>query len=73
MLFRLTLFASLLAGITLAEGPAYLGFNTGATFADKKAKKQPDFESEFKTAALLRNSPGKFSTVRLYTMIQVGF
>jgi len=73
MLFRSTLIASLLALNTFAQSEqAFLGFNSGATFADKKAKKQADFEAEFKTAALLRNSPGQFNAVRLYTSIQSG-
>lgn len=50
----------------------YLGFNSGATLDDNKAKQQADFEKEFKTAQELQGSPGSFNSVRLYTNIQSG-
>ncbi|KAI9775349.1 MAG: hypothetical protein M1839_001265 [Geoglossum umbratile] len=50
----------------------YLGFNSGATLDDNKAKQQADFEKEFTTAQKLRGSPGSFNSVRLYTNIQSG-
>ncbi|KAF2121056.1 glucan 1,3-beta-glucosidase [Lophiotrema nucula] len=55
-------------GIACAE--VYLGFNSGATNDQKKAKQQADFEKEFETAQKLKNSPGLFNSVRLYTNIQ---
>ncbi|KAH8901398.1 glycoside hydrolase [Thozetella sp. PMI_491] len=48
----------------------YLGFNSGATKADRTAKFQEDFEAEFKTAQGLEGAPGTFNAVRLYTNIQ---
>ena len=48
------------------------GFNSGATSDGTKAKVQSDFESEFKAAQSLQNSPGVFNSVRLYTNIQAG-
>lgn len=56
-------------GVTVAQ-EVYLGFNSGSTNIDRKAKKQADFEKEFKTAQELRGSPGSFNSVRLYTNIQ---
>ena len=56
----------------IAQQKGYLGFNSGATFADTTAKQQADYEKEFKTAQGLRGSPGKFNSVRLYTNIQSG-
>lgn len=72
VLKRLILAASLLAASTLAQEQqeGYLGFNSGNTRVDRKAKQQKDFEEEFKTAQGLLNSPGKFNSVRLYTNIQ---
>ncbi|KAK3301684.1 glycoside hydrolase family 17 protein [Chaetomium strumarium] len=61
-----------LAG-ALASGVSaenYLGFNSGATLADRSAKFKSDFLAEFKTAQGLKNAPGKFNAVRLYTNIQ---
>lgn len=55
--------------VVVAQQP-YLGFNSGATTVDRKAKKQSDFEKEFETAQKLKNSPGLFNSVRLYTNIQ---
>lgn len=48
----------------------YLGFNSGATTDAGKVKRQADFEQEFTTAQKLKNAPGTFSSVRLYTNIQ---
>jgi glucan endo-1,3-beta-D-glucosidase len=53
-----------------ASQETYLGFNSGATTDDRKVKKQSDFEKEFETAQKLKNSPGLFNSVRLYTNIQ---
>ncbi|KAF2733670.1 glycoside hydrolase [Polyplosphaeria fusca] len=67
------LFTSVLAiaaCLSGALGEVYLGFNSGATDDSKKAKKQADFEKEFKTAQKLQNSPGSFNSIRLYTNIQ---
>lgn len=55
-----------------AQIKVYQGFNSGATLADGTAKKQSDFETEFKTAQALSNSPGFFNSVRLYTNVQSG-
>ncbi|KAK4187149.1 glycoside hydrolase superfamily [Podospora australis] len=60
--------AGVLASGASAEN--YLGFNSGATLADRSAKFKADFLAEFKTAQGLKNSPGKFNAVRLYTNIQ---
>lgn len=63
---------ALVAGV-LASGVSaenYLGFNSGATLADRSAKFKKDFLAEFNTAQKLKNAPGKFNAVRLYTNIQ---
>jgi glucan endo-1,3-beta-D-glucosidase len=63
---------ALVAGV-LASGASaenYLGFNSGATLADRSAKFKSDFLAEFKTAQGLQKAPGKFNAVRLYTNIQ---
>ncbi|KAK4097472.1 glycoside hydrolase family 17 protein [Parathielavia hyrcaniae] len=63
---------ALVAG-ALASGASaenYLGFNSGATLADRSAKFKSDFEAEFKTAQGLENAPGTFNAVRLYTNVQ---
>ncbi|KAK4107700.1 glycoside hydrolase family 17 protein [Canariomyces notabilis] len=60
--------AGVLASGASAEN--YLGFNSGATLADRSAKFKADFEAEFKTAQGLENAPGTFNAVRLYTNIQ---
>jgi glucan endo-1,3-beta-D-glucosidase len=64
---------ALAAAGALASGVSaenYLGFNSGATLADRSAKFKADFEAEFKTAQGLENAPGTFNAVRLYTNIQ---
>lgn len=53
-----------------AEAKNYLGFNSGATKADRTAKFAADFKAEFETAQNLKNAPGDFNAVRLYTNIQ---
>jgi glucan endo-1,3-beta-D-glucosidase len=60
------------AGIFAAGASAenYLGFNSGATLADRSAKFKKDFKAEFETAQGLVNAPGKFNAVRLYTNVQ---
>ncbi|SPJ73245.1 related to glucan 1,3-beta-glucosidase [Fusarium torulosum] len=52
------------------EAKNYLGFNSGATLANREAKFKADFMAEFKTAQNLKTAPGDFSAVRLYTNIQ---
>ncbi|KAJ4266244.1 hypothetical protein NW762_004225 [Fusarium torreyae] len=52
------------------EAKNYLGFNSGATLANREAKFKADFTAEFKTAQNLKSAPGDFSAVRLYTNIQ---
>ena len=68
VLLTTVLAATAVTAQDLATG--ILGFNSGATFPDHKAKKQKDFKKEFETAAKLHGSPGAFTSVRLYTMIQ---
>ncbi|EHK98701.1 putative glucan endo-1,3-beta-glucosidase eglC [Glarea lozoyensis 74030] len=46
-----------------AQEKIYQGFNSGNTFTDQTAKKQADFEKEFKTASALSFSPGSFNTL----------
>jgi glucan endo-1,3-beta-D-glucosidase len=60
------------AGIFAAGASAenYLGFNSGATLADRSAKFKKDFKAEFETAQGLVNAPGTFNAVRLYTNVQ---
>lgn len=61
------------AGTLVAAASAannYLGFNSGATLATREAKFKADFKAEFETAQGLKNAPGTFNAVRLYTNIQ---
>ncbi|KAJ4385851.1 hypothetical protein N0V85_008049 [Neurospora sp. IMI 360204] len=60
--------AALLASGVSAE--AYLGFNSGNTLANREAKFKKDWVQEFTTAQNLKNAPGTFNAVRLYTNIQ---
>ncbi|KAM7194474.1 Glycoside hydrolase superfamily [Naviculisporaceae sp. PSN 640] len=62
--------AAVLAAGASAASPNYLGFNSGATLADRSAKFKKDWVQEFTTAQNLENAPGKFNAVRLYTNIQ---
>ncbi|KAL2155773.1 hypothetical protein VTH82DRAFT_515 [Thermothelomyces myriococcoides] len=64
--------ALIAAGVLVSGASAenYLGFNSGATFADRSAKFKKDWVEEFETAQKLKNAPGKFNAVRLYTNIQ---
>ncbi|KAF2787316.1 glycoside hydrolase family 17 protein [Melanomma pulvis-pyrius CBS 109.77] len=68
---RIAFFLAVVAsfGVTLAD-EIYLGFNSGSTTDSKTAKKQADFEREFEAAQKLKNSPGLFNSIRLYTNIQ---
>jgi glucan endo-1,3-beta-D-glucosidase len=70
MRFTSTIAAGVAAIGAAAQGSNYLGFNTGATLADRSAKFKADFVAEFKTAAKLNGAPGKFNSARLYTNIQ---
>ncbi|TWU78475.1 hypothetical protein ED733_008939 [Metarhizium rileyi] len=54
----------------VSAGTNYLGFNSGATLADRSAKFKKDFVAEMKTAQGLEGAPGTFNSVRLYTNIQ---
>ncbi|USP78734.1 glycoside hydrolase family 17 protein [Curvularia clavata] len=63
-------FAAAAIGGAAAQDSLVLGFNSGATDDQGKAKSQADFEKEFKTAQNLKNAPGKFNTIRLYSNIQ---
>ncbi|KZL82930.1 glucan -beta-glucosidase [Colletotrichum incanum] len=62
--------AALTALAATAEAQNWLGFNSGATKADRSAKFKADFAAEFKTAQNLEGAPGDFNAVRLYTNIQ---
>ncbi|KAI5467915.1 glycoside hydrolase superfamily [Mariannaea sp. PMI_226] len=64
--------STIAAGALVAGASAknYLGFNSGATLADRSAKFKADFKAEFETAQNLKGSPGDFNAVRLYTNIQ---
>jgi len=62
--------ASALVAAVSAASNSYLGFNSGSTLATREAKFKADFKSEFTTAQGLKNAPGKFNAVRLYTNIQ---
>lgn len=64
----LALGASLI--LAAAQEQTYLGFNSGATDDKGENKKQSDFEKEFEVAQQLKNSPGLFNSVRLYTNIK---
>ena len=55
-----------------AQQEGYLGFNSGATLANGRAKQLSDYEEEFQTAANLRGAPEEFNSVRLYTNVQAG-
>lgn len=59
-----------LATAVSSASAAYQGFNYGATFTDGSIKAQSDYEAEFKAAAGLEGTDGKFTSARLYTMIQ---
>jgi glucan endo-1,3-beta-D-glucosidase len=59
-------------GGAAAQDALVLGFNSGATDDQGKPKSQADFEKEFKTAQNLKNAPGKFNTIRLYSNVQAG-
>ena len=59
-----------LAAVAAAADENYLGFNSGATKADRSAKFKEDYLAEFKTAQNLEGAPGTFNAVRLYTNIQ---
>ena len=75
-MYSLKAFAiAILVRLTASQGPkqeGYLGFNSGATLDGYEPKQQSDFEKEFRTAQGLQGSPGKFSSIRLYTNIQAG-
>lgn len=70
MRFTTTLSLAAAATAVYADGENYLGFNSGATKADRSAKFKDDFLAEFKTAQGLKGAPGDFNAVRLYTNIQ---
>ena len=63
--------ASCLLSAAFAD-QTYLGFSTSAFNPDQSAKRQADFEKEFKAAAGLQGAPGVFNSIRLYTNIQQG-
>lgn len=53
----------------MAQG-YYLGFNSGAKNYEDKVKREADYQKEFETQKKLRNAPGVFNSVRLFTNIQ---
>ena len=64
-----TLSAAALAAYASAT-ENYLGFNSGSTKVDRSSKVKKDWVEEFQTAQGLKDAPGKFNAVRLYTNIQ---
>ncbi|KAH8172771.1 glycosyl hydrolases family 17 domain-containing protein [Sarocladium implicatum] len=58
------------AAASTASAAAFQGFNYGATYADGRLRVQSDFESLFEAAQGLDGTDGKFTSARLYTMIQ---
>jgi glucan endo-1,3-beta-D-glucosidase len=68
---RLTALLAIAASLaTTFADDVYLGFNSGATTDNNTPKKQADFEKEFEAAQKLKNSPGLFNSIRLYTNVQ---
>lgn len=67
---RFSTVAAIAASVSGVAADNYLGFNSGATTDAGKIKKQADFEQEFSAAQKLKNAPGTFNSVRLYTNIQ---
>ncbi|TWU73234.1 hypothetical protein ED733_000446 [Metarhizium rileyi] len=61
-----------LAAAVSGAAAAFQGFNYGSTFTDGRPKSQTDFENEFKAAAGLDGTNGRFTSARLYTMVQGG-
>lgn len=61
-----------LATAVSGASAVFNGFNYGNKFTDGRIKVQSDFEAEFKTAQGLDGTDGKFTSARLYTMIQAG-
>jgi len=59
------------AAVLSAADAQLRGFNYGAFFMNNAAKKQVDFEYEFKKAKTLTGTSG-WTSARLYTMIQHG-
>jgi len=57
---------------TLKPAGTYTGFNYGSTFSDGTSKQLSDFTGEFNSAKALAGTDGKFTSARLYTMIQGG-
>lgn len=65
-----SLLLAALAAISAVNADEYLGFNYGATKASGQVKIYDDFKEEFDLARTLAGTNGKFSSARLYTMIQ---
>jgi glucan endo-1,3-beta-D-glucosidase len=59
-------------GLVAAEAAsqAIIGFNCAANTTDNKFKQLNDFKKEFTAAKALAGTDGKFTSTRLYTMIQ---
>ncbi|EPS37075.1 hypothetical protein H072_9334 [Dactylellina haptotyla CBS 200.50] len=65
-----SLVLSVLAAVAAVNADEYLGFNYGATKANGQIKVYDDFKEEFELAQKLPGAAGKFTSARLYTMIQ---
>ncbi|KAK6526612.1 hypothetical protein TWF694_005194 [Orbilia ellipsospora] len=72
MLGKSLLLAAIAAISTVSADGEYLGFNYGATKTSGAVKVYADFLEEFQFAQNLTGQPGKFTSARLYTMIQGG-
>lgn len=70
MLGKSLLLAALAAISAVNAQNEYLGFNYGAAKANGQVKVYDDFLEEFELAQKLAGTSGKFSSARLYTMIQ---
>ncbi|KAK6352042.1 hypothetical protein TWF718_005191 [Orbilia javanica] len=70
MLGKSLLLAALTALSAVNAQNEYLGFNYGADKVNGQTKVYSDFLEEFEIAQKLAGTDGKFSSARLYTMIQ---
>lgn len=71
MLTKNILLAALTAIASVNAGNLQ-GFNYGSTRTDGSGKAKADFQEEFLAAQKLPGTNGKFTSARLYTMIQAG-
>jgi len=61
---------AVLTAVSAVNAQEYLGFNYGASKTSGQVKVESDFQEEFALAKKLAGTSGKFSSARLYTMIQ---